>query len=548
MALPKWAERAGRRFAEAAVEISNADICSCLCDELKDQFPGQYAYVEAVFGDDESGDVVYCCAGDMKRCSYSISHDGDNISVSIDTASAYDVYRITTYVPDADSGVSESQREERVERFPDSAAWKSRPLSERFISKAERDSADASDFAGSGQSFPILRKSDVMAAVRSIGRGVAGGQKASTLKANIKKIAKRKGFGDELPQAWQAKEDAPDGNSTEGLRDIDIVGDLVPLREGAVGMDGTVNLKLIGPGWGSSGYYSPDVLRRDGPKIFTAGTKNFWDHPTAAEEAARPEGSLRNLASKLTETAHWDDAGPAGPGLYAKANVYEDYRASVDSLAKDIGMSIRASGRAREGKAEGKSGPIIEQLTKAASVDYVTTPGAGGKILQLFEAARGRQSNTEGENEMDEAAVKKLIEAANAPLAAENKALKEKLAEMEKPKLGKGKLIKGLLESIRLPKASKKRVIERVRANFPLTEAGEPNGVKLKELVEAEAKREAQYLTKLGVGSVQGLGASAEPAELKEADVEKEALEVFGRLTGDKKVAEIAARGRRAVA
>src|SRR5207245_1127898 len=121
------------------------------------------------------------------------------------------------------------------------------------------------------------------------------------------------------------------------------------------------------------------------------------------------------------------------------------FREHVDSLAKHIGMSIRAAGRAKEGKADGRSGPIIEQLTRGISVDYVTTPGAGGKILQLFEAARGRQSNTEGENDMPITAEERaaIIKEAQAPLLT-------RLAEFEKPKPKRGKLIRKMLEGIRL--------------------------------------------------------------------------------------------------
>ena len=100
--------------------------------------------------------------------------------------------------------------------------------------------------------------------------------------------------------------------------DVEITGDAIPLKEGAVGQDGTAYLKLISPGWGSSGFYSSDLLKRDGPKVFPAGTKNFWDHQTAAEESARPEGSLRDLASALTEDAHYEETGTAGPGSTRK--------------------------------------------------------------------------------------------------------------------------------------------------------------------------------------------------------------------------------------
>jgi hypothetical protein len=57
----------------------------------------------------------------------------------------------------------------------------------------------------------------------------------------------------------------------------------VPLLEQAVRRDGTIPLKLIQPGWGSSGYYSAEVLERDGPKVFPLGTQMFWNHATQSE-------------------------------------------------------------------------------------------------------------------------------------------------------------------------------------------------------------------------------------------------------------------------
>ena len=155
----------------------------------------------------------------------------------------------------------------------------------------------------------------------------------------------------------------------------------------AVKPDGSIRMKVIQAGWGSSGYYSPDVLKRDGPNIFRAGLLSFWDHPTMTEAEDRPERTLRDLAAVLTSNASWDDKGPAGPGLYADARVFGPYREAVNELAPHIGVSIRASGRVSEGEAEGKSGRLIDELVDAASVDFVTRPGAGGKVLQLFESA-----------------------------------------------------------------------------------------------------------------------------------------------------------------
>lgn len=290
------------------------------------------------------------------------------------------------------------------------------------------------------------------------------------------------------------------------LKEIELTGDLVPLKEGAVGQDGTAYLKLIAPGRGSSGWYPKEVLQRDGPTVFKSGTKNFWNHQTDAEEAARPEGDLRDLASVLTEDAHYEEMGPAGPGLYARAKVFEHFRPSVDQLAKHIGMSIRASGKAKEGKApDGKTGPIIEQLTRGLSVDYVTTPGAGGQILQLFEAARSAPIPTQGaESDMDEATAKKLLES--------NRKLSQRLALREARDLAAAELT-----TLRLPDATKTRLIERVVGMAPINVEGELDTTAFKALIAAEAKDEATYLSSLtggqivtGMGSADGAQPTAE--------------------------------------
>lgn len=167
-----------------------------------------------------------------------------------------------------------------------------------------------------------------------------------------------------------------------------LAGEFVALREKALRRDGTIGLRLIGPGWGSSGYYPAETLRRDGPQVFRSGMKMYWNHPTASEESERPEGDLRDLAAVLVSDARWEEAGQAGPGLYADAKLFEGYTKAVEELAPHIGVSIRGSGRASSGEAEGRQGTIISALTSGRSVDFVTEPGAGGRIVQLFEAAR----------------------------------------------------------------------------------------------------------------------------------------------------------------
>jgi len=484
----RLAEALAAEFREAAGDYSSDDVRAHLQNALPDG-----CCVCHVYGDDSDGDVVYTAgygsSGGYKKAPYSMGQVGGKRNVSVDTGSAVEVLPHMTYDEldnDEDDNMSamESSRKRAL------------GLYERFVSQGERNNMSKSDFAGKGQSFPINKPGDVMAAVRSLGRAGAGNYSSDTIKANIKKIATRKGYA--LPKSMQ------DDSSSESLRDIELSGDMVPLREGAVASDGTVMLKLIAPGWGSSGYYSKEVLKRDGPKIFTAGTKTFWDHPTSAEEAARPEGSLHSLVGALKEDAHYEDDGPDGSGLYSRSSVAQHFQGPVNSLAKNIGMSIRAYGSAKEGQAEGRKGAIIEKLTRAQSVDYVTTPGAGGKVLQLFEAARSAQplsTNREGSiDDMDEATVQRLVETAVqkavAPLQADNRKLLERLVvATEAPRL-----LDEALARVNLPPASQRRVRERCLGDIPLKENGKLDDKKFGELIEAQVKDEGTFLAELSGG------------------------------------------------
>ena len=164
-------------------------------------------------------------------------------------------------------------------------------------------------------------------------------------------------------------------------------GDLVPVDETAIRRDGTCSLKLIDPGWGSSGFYSAEVLERAGAdRVFPAGTHMYLDHPTVSERIERPERSLRDLAAVLETDGVWQADHPEGPGIYAQARVFSPFRPVIAEMAAHIGVSIRASAEIRRGEADGRRGPIIERIVEAPSVDFVTRPGRGGAVLSILES------------------------------------------------------------------------------------------------------------------------------------------------------------------
>jgi hypothetical protein len=339
--------------------------------------------------------------------------------------------------------------------------------------------------------------------------------------------------------------------------------EFVPLVEGTLRRDGTVPVKLIQPGWGSSGFYPAEVLERDGPIVFPAKTKMYWNHPTLSEEAERPEGDLRNLAAELVSGARWEATGVAGPGLYADAKVFGPYQAAVEELAPHIGVSIRAAGRAVAGEAEGRQGRIVQQLVNARSVDFVTEPGAGGQIISMFEAARrggGRgaggeeasvPSNDNGELQFQEES--EMSEELQAQLT-------EAQRQIEALQAANGRLAEGLvlrdaralatdvLAEANLPEVTRRRLLGQVATNPPIGEDGQLDALVLRQRVTEAITAEQQYLAEAagyGAGRIQNVGGQpAQGGQVDEAAVQARMAEAFQSLGLSETSAKAAANGR----
>ncbi len=313
--------------------------------------------------------------------------------------------------------------------------------------------------------------------------------------------------------------------------------DLVPLVERGIRADGTIPLKVISPGWGASGYYSAAVLERDAAKAFPAGTKMYLDHPTAAEEAARPERSVRDLAAEFTGPARWSANGPAGPGLYADAKVIGPFKEMISDLAPHIGVSIRALGKARQGEAEGRSGRLVEQLITGLSVDFVTQAGAGGKVLQLMESARARADDVTANQEKESADMEKLEEV-QRDLADS----RSKLARMQEALVLRDAADTARTEVGRtdLPDITKARLVESLAQNPPTKDGEYDRAAHTARITEA-VKAERDYVNRLiGSGQIRGMGRS-EPTE---RDYDAELVEAFRDMGHDEATAKALAGGK----
>lgn len=645
--------------ASATGDMLHSNVRSRLDDAIQDQYrsSGKYGYYLDHTGDGEDGDVIFSCSGDTQKAPYHLTTDADGKAVSaIDFDNAVDVVPVTAYQEESD----EDDADDHFAAMAEAKLYTNGliPLSERFVSKKERDAADTEDFAGKGKSYPILKPEDVMAAVRSLGRAGEGNLSISGIKKRIIAIAKRKGWASSLPKAWQTAEDSstddkakkealrirkiartqrvteakkktgmmdcPDCSGTGVCADCGGAGELneaakkmkecadckgtgdcptcsgegkvkesapaqsagiklvesnagfvqeIPLQESA---RTSYPVKLISPGTGATAHYPAEVLERDGPKIFKRGTFMYWNHPTQAEEADRPEGDLNNLAAILTKDATYMANGPKGPGLYSEAKVMADYAQKVADRAEHIGLSIRASGTGTGKLVEGK--PEIKSLDYAESVDYVTKAGRGGMALAesangaarlaeanqiLTEAAPAANSNNNREvaGEMTAEEIKQLVEGAvtsavSQALATKNQPLIERAVKGEALSL-----MERELSTVELPAEAKQMVRENVYGVEGAIKTLPLNGdfldsTKFVEAVRTETKRIGEMLAKVtGGGRVIGMGDGFSPApveinateaarqrQLREAE-NANAEEIFISIMGPGDHASLAANG-----
>lgn len=318
------------------------------------------------------------------------------------------------------------------------------------------------------------------------------------------------------------------------------LGEYMALTE-AVRRDGTVQMKIIAPGWGSSGYYPAEVLERDGPKVFTTGVKSYWNHATPTEEAERPEGDLNALAAELVSDARWESNHPNGPGLYADAKVFGPYAEAVKELAPHIGVSIRALGRAVQGEAAGRKGPIIQAITAARSVDFVTEPGAGGRIVQMFESVgRGLAPAGNVDQEVEGVGANAELQEAVNRLETENARLREALLLRDAQAV-----IGAELAGAAVPDVTRARLAKQLEANPPVAD-GKLDEAALKAAVQEAVSAEVQYLKAAagyGAGRIEGMG-SGQAAPPPAVDNRARMEESFRALGLGESAAKVAANGR----
>ncbi|MFA7386076.1 MAG: hypothetical protein WCZ87_00290 [Thiohalobacteraceae bacterium] len=330
------------------------------------------------------------------------------------------------------------------------------------------------------------------------------------------------------PDEWQevkldyvaSADTAPDAPVAEAAAESLRFDVSLPVREVRTTDDGAIDGVIVVEGRSANGnVYTREALQ-SGVRIFD-GALMFADHPSAVEEAQRPERSVRDVVGRV-KGPYIGTTKDGKTALRGKFHVSEAETSLRTKIAEGIidGLSLRAFG---QGKRD-KSGDFIVESFQAnpfTSVDVVTVAAAGGGFERLAESDRAAltravlqqvtredlaatrpdlveaQPEVRALQEADVGDTQKLEEAQadNQRLIEENTRLFREARSAEARTIVEGVL--GQAQT--LPDAARERITGQVAG---LTEAYSTHGStqtadELKDAVEGVVEAERAYIAKL---------------------------------------------------
>lgn len=237
------------------------------------------------------------------------------------------------------------------------------------------------------------------------------------------------------------------------------------------GKDGVYRVRIIQSNvQGSSGFYSSDVLEAYGPSAFPAKTLSHTDHPTLEQREQRPEGSVLTLGGyTLGEPVVESD------GLYVDMVFKGKALEIVENFGEVIGLSIRAQGDIEESERDGQTIREVKAIYPSPlnSIDLVTIPGAGGKVIAaLQESLKVSEAPSAEQGKVSPMEIQELAEKVDAiaeslsALTAVLTPIAESLKPEEAPEVDVVEAVRAAGEAAHdLPKDLRDIVIEAVKAD-----------------------------------------------------------------------------------
>lgn len=247
--------------------------------------------------------------------------------------------------------------------------------------------------------------------------------------------------------------------------------------------DNRWTIRVIEEGEGSSGYYSPEVVREKLPQAFPKGTQIYFNHITEAERWER--GGVRDVRDLVGvfEGDPYEVLENGKVGLEAEVSFLSQHAEFMKEASQIVGLSVEA--------------PIayITDEGDVTNVEYtplnvltvVPVAGRGGKLKELQEKF-SLPDNIKHEDEgakVTEEQIKALAESIVAGITPAITELKESLApKQDEPKTDEVDLstvTESALEA-GLSKTARARVVQSVK-----------EGVKAEDAIATENKLMEEY-------------------------------------------------------
>jgi len=141
-----------------------------------------------------------------------------------------------------------------------------------------------------------------------------------------------------------------------------------------------ITAKLINPGWGNkrdNNYYSREMLARDA-NVFVGAKMYETDHRQLDKSTKSWVSTVRKIVKFLPNGAPVAEVVIHNPDFAQRVRNLDEA-----GMLSQLPASILANGTARKGEIDGRKGRIIESITEARSVDWVTKAGAGGQAMEI---------------------------------------------------------------------------------------------------------------------------------------------------------------------
>lgn len=162
---------------------------------------------------------------------------------------------------------------------------------------------------------------------------------------------------------------------------------LESLTEGDLSLDSdkhNADVTLVVEGWSKNGNYWTKQAVKDIAELAMGRRKMFIDH----EMDNKKPRSIKDWGGQILGTSVKEVNGR----LHAKANVHifkkphEWLWERMEAFPQEIGTSVDAKVKGKQGEMEGKRGNIVEAAVGLGSSDFVAHASAGGKLDKVYEA------------------------------------------------------------------------------------------------------------------------------------------------------------------